>query len=228
MEQFMKGFGFGSRTQIDISGEVAGLMPSRQWKRDTNSTREQQMWYPGETINVGIGQGAMTVTPIQLAHATAAIAASGRRFRPRLLVGVRNGESGDMAPIEPVELPPVAGVDPAHWHEIQDAMLSVTTHPRGTGHSSMDGTFYSVAGKTGTAQERSVAQDERVDADATEERYRDNGLFIAYAPAEAPTIAIAVVVENNGGGGRTAAPVARQVLDAYFGTEEYVAKLTSF
>ncbi|MGW8370185.1 MAG: penicillin-binding protein 2, partial [Gammaproteobacteria bacterium] len=227
MEQFMKSFGFGAKTGIDISGEVNGLMPSRQWKRENFATREQQVWFPGETVNVGIGQGYTLVTPLQLAHATAAIAASGRRFKPRLLIGVRN-ESGEPTLLEPEELTPVADVDPEHWHQIQDAMLGVTTNVRGTGYTPMQGTPYAVAGKTGTAQERGIGQDEKYDAEAIEERYRDNGLFIAYAQAEAPTIAIAVVVENNGGGSRTAAPVARQILDVYFGTADYVAKLAAF
>jgi penicillin-binding protein 2 len=228
MEQFLKSFGFGARTGIDIRGEVNGLIPSRQWKRENFSTREQQVWFPGETVNVGIGQGYTLVTPLQLAHATAAIAANGRRFRPRLLIGVHDNDSGEPVLFEPDELTPVADIDPEHWHQVQDAMLGVTADVRGTGYTPMQGTPYTVAGKTGTAQERGIGQDEKYDAEAIEERYRDNGLFIAYAPVEAPTIAIAVVVENNGGGSRTAAPVARRILDTYFGTEDYVVKLAAF
>jgi penicillin-binding protein 2 len=228
MAEFMKAFGFGSRTGIDISGESPGLMPSPEWKREYFSTRDQKVWYPGETVSTGIGQGYTEVTPLQLAHATATMAASGVSYRPRLLVATEDAETGamDVYPGDPQQ--PVADVTPEHWQFIHDAMLGVTTEIHGTGHTAMRGTTYSVAGKTGTAQVVAVAQDERYDADALEEQYRDNGLFIAYAPAESPEIAIAVVVENNGGGSHTAAPVARQVLDAYFGNKEYVAQLATF
>ncbi|MDX1562848.1 MAG: penicillin-binding protein 2, partial [Gammaproteobacteria bacterium] len=204
MEQFMKSFGFGARTNIDIAGEAAALMPGREWKRNNFTTREQQVWFPGETVNVGIGQGFTQVTPIQLAHATAALAANGQRFQPRLLIGIEDAETGAETDEPPIVLPPVAGVDAEHWAEVQAAMLGVTAEPRGTGFAPMQGATYAVAGKTGTAQEIGIAQDGEYDEEAIEERFRDNGLFIAYAPAEAPTIAIAVVVENNGGGSRTA------------------------
>ncbi|MGD8340165.1 MAG: penicillin-binding protein 2 [Gammaproteobacteria bacterium] len=224
MEQFMKAFGFGARTGIDISGESAGLMPSRQWKRDYFSGTDQQSWYPGETVSTGIGQGYTEVTPLQLANATATLAAEGLRYRPQLLVSTEDAKTGEQVESEVLPLERIADVDPLHWQEIREAMLGVTTEPRGTGFSSMGGTSFTIAGKTGTAQVVGVAQDEEYDAEALEERYRDNGLFIAYAPVDNPEIAIAVVVENNGGGSRTAAPVARQVLDTYFGAEEYVAQ----
>jgi penicillin-binding protein 2 len=228
MEQFMKSFGFGARTGIDISGESAALMPGRQWKSENFSTRELRAWYPGETVSTGIGQGFTEVTPLQLAHATATMAASGLRYRPRLLVKSENAETGieSSVPVDPLE--PIDDVDPAHWQIIHDAMNGVTTEQRGTGLSSMGDAWYSVSGKTGTAQVRSYAEDEQRDLEEVEEQFRDNGLFIAYAPAENPEIAIAVVVENNGGGSRTAAPVARKVLDAYFGTRDYVAQLVTF
>jgi penicillin-binding protein 2 len=228
MEPFLKSFGFGAATGIDIAGERGALVPSREWKRNNFRTREDQVWYPGETVNVGIGQGSVQVTPLQLAHATAAIAASGQRFKPRLLIGMQDVESGLVTHAEPEALAPVAGVDPEHWRLMQEAMVAVTAEPRGTGYTPMQGTEYAVAGKTGTAQVIGIGQDDKYDAESIEERYRDNGLFIAYAPAEAPTIAIAVIVENNGGGSRTAAPVARKILDAYLGTTDYVAKLTSY
>jgi penicillin-binding protein 2 len=228
MEQFMKAFGFGARTGIDISGESAGLMPGRQWKSENFPTREQRAWYPGETVSTGIGQGFTEVTPLQLAHATATMAANGIRYRPRLLIETRDSETGERQYVPEEFLEPLADVDPEHWQIIHDAMYGATTETRGTGLSSMGDAWYSVGGKTGTAQVVGLGQDEKYDADAIEERYRDNGLFIAYAPAENPEIAIAVVVENNGGGGSTAAPIARKVLDAYFGTEDYVAQLVSF
>ena len=227
MESFMKMFGFGARTGIDISGESAALMPGREWKRNNNSDRENQTWYNGETVSTGIGQGAVEVTPLQLAHATAAIATQGLRFRPRLLIATENVESSERFGSPPVVLEPIAGIEAADWLEIHEAMLGVTVDERGTGHAAMDGASYLVAGKTGTAQVVGVAQDERYDAEELAERLRDNGLFIGYAPADNPEIAIAVIVQNNGGGGSTAAPVARKVLDAYFGTGEVVVELAS-
>ena len=228
MAEFMTAFGFGARTGIDISGESPGLMPSREWKREYFTTRDQQAWYPGETVSTGIGQGYTEVTPLQLAHATANLAARGARYRPRLLVATEDAETGAANPIAVEPLAPIADVSPEHWQLIHDALLGATTETRGTALSSMGGTTYTVAGKTGTAQVVGVAQDEEYDAETLDEQFRDNGLFLAYAPVEDPRIAIAVVVENRGGGGRTAAPVARRILDAYFETEEYVADLAEF
>ncbi|HEY5666450.1 MAG TPA: penicillin-binding protein 2 [Gammaproteobacteria bacterium] len=224
MEQFMKSFGFGAATGIDISGEGEGLMPSRQWKRDYFSDREQQSWYQGETVSTGIGQGYTEVTPLQLAHATATLAVEGLRFQPQLLVSTEDAKTGLLVAAEATRLASVEDVDPTHWQAIRDAMLGVTSEARGTALSSMNGTSFTVGGKTGTAQVVGVAQDEEYDEEAVEERFRDNGLFIAFAPVENPEIAIAVVVENNGGGGRTAAPVARTILDTFFGGNEYVAQ----
>jgi penicillin-binding protein 2 len=228
MASFMNAFGFGTRTGIDIAGESRALMPSREWKAEYFAGTDQRSWFPGETVSTGIGQGFTEVTPLQLAHATATLAARGERFRPRLMKSTRDAGTGVVGSDEPWPLQAVGDVDPAHWQAIHDAMYGVTSEPRGTGRSSMDGSFYSVAGKTGTAQVVGVAQDEKYDAEALEERYRDNGLFVAFAPVENPEIAIAVVVENNGGGSRTAAPVARRIFDEYFGNRDYVAQLVTF
>ena len=228
MAEFMKSFGLGARTGIDISGEGSALMPSREWKRANNTGRENQAWYPGETVITGIGQGAMEVTPLQLAHATATMAARGLRLRPRLLVATEDAKTSEVDSLAEELLEPMFDVDPEHWQIIHDTMLGVTTEPRGTGFNSMRGATYSVAGKTGTAQVRGLAADEEYDEEEIEEQFRDDGLFVAFAPIENPEIAIAVIVENNGGGSRTAAPVARKVLDAYFGNEEYVAQLIAF
>jgi len=224
IESFMKSFGFGSRTGIDISGEDPGLMPSREWKRAQFSRREDQVWFPGETVITGIGQGFTQVTPIQLAHATATIAARGERFRPRLLIGTEDSASSrvDYFPAEPIAA--LDNIDPEHWQEIHEAMLGVASELQGSARAVMLDAPYEVAGKTGTSQVFTVAQEEEYDEEAIDERLRDHGLFVAYAPADDPTIAIAVVVENNGGGSRTAAPIVRKVLDVYFGTEEYVAQ----
>jgi penicillin-binding protein 2 len=220
----LKAFGFGAAAGLDISGESSGVVPSREWKQKRFARREDQVWFPGETVITGIGQGYMLVTPLQLAHAGATFAARGRRFQPRLLIGTENGVSREVAWQEPKELEGLPDVDPLHWQEVHDAMVGVTYEPRGSARGSMAGTAYRVAGKTGTAQVFTVAQDEKYDEKEIDERLRDHGLFVAYAPAEDPQIALAVVVENGGGGSRAAAPVARKILDAYFAAEGYVAR----
>ena len=227
MEPFMRAFGFGARTGLDIGGEAAGLMPGRDWKRTAFRAREDQTWYDGETVSASIGQGYMEFTPLQLAAATAALATQGQRFRPRLLTATEDAESAEIVAAPPIALEQVPGVEAADWQEIHEALVGVTTDARGTGRTAMDGATYSVAGKTGTAQVVGVAQDARYNAEELEERERDNGLFIGYAPAGNPEIAIAVVVENNGGGGATAAPVARKVFDAWFGNGEQIVELAA-
>ena len=213
---FLRGFGLGERTGIDVMNENAGVIPSREWKRTQFTQREDQTWYPGETVITGIGQGFTLVTPLQLAHATAALATSGQRFKPRLVIATEDAVTGKIANHEPVLLDIIGNVEEPHWERITQAMVGVTEEVHGSGHNAMRGTQYSVAGKTGTAQVFSLAADETYDAEEIDESLRDHGLFIAYAPVENPTIAIAVIVENSGGGGATAAPVARQILDAYF------------
>jgi penicillin-binding protein 2 len=223
IEQFLKTFGFGAQTGIGISGERRGVVPSREWKRRNFSRREDQVWFPGETVITGIGQGFTLVTPVQLAHATAVLASRGIVYRPRLAIATENGTTGEHVDLEPVSLDPLA-IDDSQWQYIHDAMAGVTTEPRGSGFRTMNDAPYSVAGKTGTAQVFSIAQEEEYDAENVAERLRDHGLFIAFAPIESPTIAIAVVVENGGGGASAAAPVARTVLDAYFMGTEYVTR----
>jgi penicillin-binding protein 2 len=220
----LRGFGFGAPTGLDISGENPGVVPSPEWKKSQFARREDQVWFPGETVITGIGQGFMLVTPIQLADATAALAASGARHAPRLLIGTENAVTREVHWADPESLSHVDDPDPAHWQLVHDAMVGVTTELHGTARVPMQGTAYTVAGKTGTAQVFSVGQDEKYDEDDVDESLRDHGLFIAYAPADAPRIAVAVVVENGGGGSRAAAPVARKVLDAYFASKDYVAR----
>ena len=215
MGTFLREFGFGKPTGIDISGENPGLVPSREWKRTQFSRREDQVWFPGETVITGIGQGFTLTTPLQLAHATAALAASGQRFEPRLVIATENRVGGEVVELAPVRVDALDGVDALHWQRITAAMVGVTEELQGTGRTAMRGTPYSVAGKTGTAQVFSLAPDEEYDAEAIDERLRDHGLFVAFAPADNPSIAVAVVVENGGGGSTAAAPVAREILDAY-------------
>jgi penicillin-binding protein 2 len=220
----LRAFGFGVPTGLDISGENPGIVPSREWKKKAFTRREDQVWYPGETINTGVGQGYMLVTPLQLAHAEATLAARGVAYAPRLMIGVENGMTGEVTYSEPNALPVVDDPTPEHWDFVRDSMIGVTAEPRGTARAAMDGTPYTVAGKTGTAQVFTVGQDEKYREAEVDERLRDHGLFVAYAPAEAPRIALAVIVENGGGGARAAAPVARKVFDAYFAAEGYVAR----
>ena len=143
---------------------------------------------------------------------------------PRLLIGTENPLTREVAYTEPKELPGVVEQDPAHWQVVLDGMIGVTSDPRSSATATMKGVAYSIAGKTGTAQVIGIAQDARYREDEIDERQRDHGLFVAFAPAEAPRIALGVIVENGGGGSRAAAPVARKVLDAYFASESYVAR----
>ena len=202
--------GFGAPTGIDIGGERPGLVPSAEWKEKTY----KQTWYPGDTIIVGIGQGYLLVTPLQLAHAAAIVAAHGQNFRPRLVVGVRDAATGAVRKLPPVSLPPVALKDPKAWDVVVQGMEMVT-EAGGTAVVATRGAGYKIAGKTGTAQVFNVGQNEKYDEKKVPERLRDHALFIAFAPAEDPKLAVAVLVENGGHGSSVAAPIARRVFDAY-------------
>ncbi len=204
IHDFSRPFGFGELTGIDTTYELGGVMPSRQWKETTRG----QPWFPGETLNVGIGQGQMLATPLQLAVVTATIATRGLRYPPRLLHKV-NGEA--IAPPTPQRI----AVKPADWDLIHEAMKAVLHSPQGTAYRSGLEAGYVMAGKSGTAQVVGIAQDQRYDAEAISERHRDHGWFIAFAPFDKPRIAVSVIVENGGGGSSVAAPVARQVMDRY-------------
>ncbi|MCZ6763146.1 MAG: penicillin-binding transpeptidase domain-containing protein, partial [Gammaproteobacteria bacterium] len=184
--------------------------------RGAFSRRSDQIWFPGETVITGIGQGYMLATPLQLAHFTAIIATRGKRFRPRLVTALRNPLSGETTEIPPQELAPVELADDRHWDVIHRAMDAAMNTPRGTGWSTSLGAAYKMAGKTGSAQVFSVGQEEEYDEEEIDERLRDHALFVAFAPLENPQIAISVLVENGGSGGRAAGPVVRQILDAWF------------
>jgi len=164
------------------------------------------------------------VTPMQLASAAATMSMRGERYKPRLLLGTEDAITRETTWAEPVALPRVEGPSDVQWQFMHDAMVGVTADPRGTAHTPMKGTAYKVAGKTGTSQVFTVGQDEKYREADVEERLRDHGLFIAFAPADAPRIAVAVIVENAGFGASAAAPVARKVFDAYFAAEGYVAR----
>ncbi|HLA75045.1 MAG TPA: penicillin-binding protein 2 [Gammaproteobacteria bacterium] len=212
LHDFMSQFGFGSRTQIDISGELGGVMPSQQWKRRSYN----QPWYPGETIITGIGQGYTLVTPLQLAVATATLANGGAHMKPRVVFGTQDPLSQAITPLQPVSLNTIPVNKAANWTSVISAMTQVVHGARGTAHGISANLAYSMGGKTGTAQVFGIKQNEKYSEKNTAERLRDHALFIAFAPADQPQIAVAVIVENGSHGATTAAPIARLVMDQYF------------
>jgi penicillin-binding protein 2 len=223
MHGFLSQFGLGEKTGIDIAGERTGTLPSTEWKRKAFKRKDLQTWFPGETVIAGIGQGYMLTTPLQLAHVTAAVAMRGQRFAPRLVSAVRDARTGERRELPPRPLPPVQVSDPAYWDVIIGGMVGVTNDPWGTARRSQLGAPYKIAGKTGTAQVFSVGQNERYNEKEISERMRDHALFVAFAPADDPRIAIAIVVENGRSGSGTAAPIARKVFDAFLLPPEQAA-----
>ncbi len=207
----LSAFGFGKKTGIDIGGEAGGLLPSREWKRSAIG----QPWYPGETLIIAIGQGYTLSTPLQLAKATAIVANHGKVVVPRLVSSISNVITNEVhkLPIKTEE--PVRVKNPEYWDEIIQSMRDVVHGQGGTAWSSGLNASYEFAGKTGTAQVISIAQDEEYKEDEIAEEHQDHALFIAFAPVDKPEIAIAIVVENGGGGSKTAAPIARTILDNY-------------
>ena len=208
ISNFMRLFGFGSRTGIDITGESAGILPSQEWKMH----RFKQKWYAGETISIGIGQGYNAYTPLQLAQAIATIANDGVMFRPHIVDYIENITTRNRTTVES-QPPRTLDLKPEHLKVVKDALIGV--NKAGTGARAFAGTPYVSAGKTGTAQVIALKQGEKYVESRVAERYRDHALFIAYAPADDPKIALAVIVENAGFGARAAAPIARKALDYY-------------
>lgn len=215
IHDIMTRIGFGAPTGIDIGGERGGIMPSPQWKKTAFTGNSQQVWFPGETVILGIGQGYWTATPLQLATATALLANRGKHFRPRLVRALVDPVTGAVDERAPRPLPAIELKDQANWEIIVDAMVAVTSGPHGTAVRASRGAAYSIAGKTGTAQVYTVGQTEKYDEKTIAERLRDHALFVAFAPAAAPKLVIAVLVENGGHGSSAAAPIARAVFDAY-------------
>jgi penicillin-binding protein 2 len=206
---FLSRFGFGKNTGIDLEGEASGLLPSQGWKMK----RYQEIWYPGDTVSVGIGQGYSLVTPLQLAFATATLANNGVAYQPHLVKEVQSPISSENRFIAKDPIYDL-NINPEDLDLVRRAMVAVT-QPGGTAVYASLGAPYKIAGKTGTAQVVAMKQGEKYDVKNVDERLRDHAWFIAYAPAEAPRIAMAVLVENGGHGGGTAAPIARKVLDYY-------------
>ncbi len=208
----LKRFGFGSKTGIDLPHERSGIMPSGKWKKK----RFNQNWYPGDTVNIGIGQGYWTVTPLQLAHAVGTIAMHGVRMRPHVLRGVRISRNLPQKLVAAEQLKSIEVKNPRYWNDIVKAMVHVVHGPGGTAGRSGAGAKYRFAGKTGTAQVFSVAQNKKYNASRLSKKLHDHSLFVAFSPPENPVIAIAVIVENAGGGSKVAAPLTRKLLDSYF------------
>ena len=206
--KFMSQLGFGSRSGIDVSGEYAGTLPSREWKKK----RFNRDWFAGETVSVAIGQGYNAYTPLQMASATATLANDGVMYRPHVVDFIEDVRTKARTPVEPQ---PLRTLDwsPEHIAIIKKAMVGV--NKEGTSAAVFVGAGYTSGGKTGTSQVIAIKQGEKYIESRVQERFRDHALFIAYAPAENPQIALAVIVENAGFGAKAAAPIARQVLD-YF------------
>jgi penicillin-binding protein 2 len=209
LSSFVRHFGFGQKSGIDIAGEVSGLLPTPEWKM----RRYKQPWYMGETVIVGIGQGYTLTTPMQLAQATAILANKGVAMRPRVVSAITDPKTGIANATQPVVSDKIY-LDDNNLEIVKLGMIDVTL-PGGTAASVGANAGYNVAAKTGTAQVIGIKQNEKYNADLINERHRDHALFIAYAPAEDPKIALAVIVENGGHGGSAAGPIARKVMDYY-------------
>ena len=211
MHDFLAGFGLGQKTGIDIRGELGGILPSSEWKLRTYRT----VWYPGETLIAGIGQGFMLTTPLQLASITATLSMYGRRMQPSMIHAIQDAAGKEQQVISPKPLEPKPVGQIRHWENIINAMQLVVNDIHGTAHRLSYRLPYSIAGKTGTAQVFGLKQDEEYKEEEISKKLRDHALFIAFAPVEDPQIAVAVIVENGGHGGSTAAPMVRKVMDQY-------------
>jgi penicillin-binding protein 2 len=214
MHDFMKPFGFGQITGIDLEHERKGVLPSTAWKRSVYKKAAQQKWYAGETISLGIGQGYNTFTPLQLAHAMATLANNGVVMKPHLVKMTEDPQSRQKTLIVSKESARIP-LKQENIDFIKNAMVGVTTVAGGTGYAVFHDAAYIAGGKTGTAQVVGLKAGEKYDAKNTAERHRDHSLFIAFAPADKPRIALAIVVENGGFGSAAAAPIVRKALDYY-------------
>ena len=210
MHDMLAPMGFGQRTGIDLMGEATGVLPNQEWKRRTYKRPEQKKWYAGETISLGIGQGYNNFTMLQLANATAMLANHGVKHKPRVGLGRIDAMTRQYEPL-PQEPGENLGYKPAHVEAVRSAVAAVTVE--GTARGVFMGAPYQSAGKTGTAQAVGVRQNEKYNAAKLSEYQRDHSLYMAYAPADNPTIALAVIVENAGFGAAAAAPIARRVFD---------------
>jgi penicillin-binding protein 2 len=226
MHEFMSAFGYGELTGIDIPGEKPGLYASPEWKRHVFKKKADQVWFPGETISMGIGQGPINVTPLQQAHFVGEIAERGQVVAaPRLVVATRAAGSDVVIPRKPQLMKPVDIATDEQWGVVFEGMEGAVG-PSGTAHVAGTGAKYRWAGKTGTAQVVTVKQTESTKHVETDERKREHAWFIAFGPVDDPKIAVSVLVENAGFGATNAAPIARKVLDAYLLGADAVAAPT--
>ncbi len=212
LSPFLGQFGYGRDMTLDVINALPGLLPSRDWKKQ----RHKSFWYAGDTVNMGIGQGYMLATPMQMATATAVLANRGVWKVPRLIYA--HNDTIDEIPHG--DIPDIKLKDPANWDRMYHAMQEVITGLHGTARRLLPNLQYPLAGKTGTAQVVGIKQDEEYDSEALRERLRDHALFIAFAPVEKPEIAIAVVIENGESAGRTAGPIAQSIINEYLGGAE--------
>ncbi|MEN9983260.1 MAG: penicillin-binding protein 2 [Pseudomonadota bacterium] len=210
MHDFMKPLGFGQLTGIDVNGEVRGVLPSTDWKRNAYKRTEQKKWYAGETISLGIGQGYNNFTMLQLAQATSTLANGGYKYKPKLVIATQDAVTRTKQPI-PSATPENLGFAPENVAVVRNAMVGVTKE--GTSIRSFTGAGYISGGKTGTAQAVGIGKNEKYDARRIDEHQRDHALYIAFAPADDPKIALAIVVENAGFGSDSAAPITRRIFD---------------
>ena len=211
MHDMLRRFDLGSQVGLDTAGEASGLVPSTAWKRRVHG----EAWYPGESVITSIGQGYLLATPLQLAQMTARIAMNGVGYKPRFVIAQRETKEDGFAPLEPTALPSIDLKQQEHWQQVLIGMRAVVNGRTGTARNISKGASYDIAGKSGTAQVISIAQDSEYEEADIAQHLRDHALFIAYAPIEQPKIAVAVIVENGGSGSRIAAPIARKVMDAY-------------
>jgi penicillin-binding protein 2 len=208
LHDFMQQFGFGEKSGIDLEGEKAGLMPSKEWKR----AQRNQAWYPGETLITGIGQGYYQVTPLQLARATAILANKGKVVNPHLLKKIIYGSTQDALSDKSQTVIPIK---PENLETIISGMVNVVHSARGTAKGISHNIDYQIAGKTGTAQVFNIKQNAKYNENEIEFKLRDHALFVSFAPADDPKIAVAVVVEHGGHGGSVAAPIAGKIIKEY-------------
>ena len=216
MHQYLDAFGLGQKTNIELTGERIGLIPSTKWKQNMFRREEDKIWYPGETVIASIGQGYMLATPLQLANATAALATRGKRFQAKLILATENPINKEKKYKNSTQLNDIEISNQKYWEEVVSAMHNVM-QGNGTAQNAGLDAPYRMAGKSGTVQVISVGQEEEYDETLLEEKFLDHALFVAFAPLENPKIAVSVIIENGQSGSRVAAPIARAIMDKYLG-----------
>ena len=210
---FLDHFGFGHLTGIDVPSESSGLSPSREWKIKAKN----QVWYPGETLISGIGQGFNQTTPIQLAQATAILAMRGEHIKPKVARAIRAHNADELTLLSGESAESLPVINKKHWESVVDSMVEVTKGRRGTARLLGKTLPFNVAGKTGTAQVFGIKQNQKYDVETLEKKLQDHALFVGFAPAENPEFVVVVVAENGGSGSKVAAPMAKKMIEQYFG-----------